>query len=213
LVRQGPVRAVWLCATKELRRSAKAWLGLAVLFGLLAGGATLAVAGADRTGSAFDRLAKRTRAADLFVTADCSDKTCVAAADKLSTLPSVLAAAPVVNYLGAMSTTKGRPLSIGKEACYTGSGEVDLMLPPDGRWGSSVNRFDLVKGTLPDPTSTEQVLVAGEIARRFGVKVGDRLSLHGDACDQPEGVVARTRLLRVVGIERSTLEQKPEVGF
>jgi len=212
-VRGGPVRAAWLCATKELRRNATSWLGLAILFGLLGGAATLAVEGADRTGSAFDRLVARTRAPDLFVSSDCKDKTCVATADKLSTLPSVTAAAPVVNYLGAMSTAAGRPLSIGDDACYTGSGEVDLLVPPDSRWGSAVNRFDLAQGKLPDPASSDQVLVASELARRFGVKVGDQLSLHGDACDQPAGVVPRTRMLRVVGIERSTLEQKPEVGF
>ena len=213
LVRRGPVRAVWLCATKELRRRARSWLGLAILFGLLGGGATLAAAGADRTGSAFDRLAERTRAADLFVSTDCSDKTCVATANRLSTLPSVVAAAPVITYLAAMSTSTGKPLSIGDEACYTGSGEVDLLVPPDGRWGSSINRFDLAGGKLPDPASTDQVLVASELARRFGIKVGDRLSLNGDTCNQSQGVVARTRMLRVVGIERSTLEQKPEVGF
>jgi putative ABC transport system permease protein len=212
-VRRGPVRAAWLCATKELRRHAKSWLGLAILFGLLGGGATLAVAGADRTSSAFDRLTKRTRAADLVVSADCSDKTCVEVSDKLATLPSVLAAAPLVNYLGAMTTSTGRPLSIGDEACYTGAGEIDLLMPVDGRWGSVVNRFDLVKGSLPDPESIDQVLVASEIARRFHVRVGDRLSLHGDACDQPAGVVPRTRIFRVVGIERSTLEQQPEIGF
>jgi ABC-type lipoprotein release transport system permease subunit len=212
-VRRGPVRAAWLCATKELRRNATSWLALAILFGLLSGAATLAVAGADRTGSAFDRLAARTRAADLVVSSDCTDKSCAVMADNLSTLPSVIAAAPVINYLGAMSTAAGKPLSIGEDACYTGSGEVDLLVAPDGRWGSLVNRFDLAEGTLPDPTSSEQVLVASELARRFGIKVGDQLSLHGDACDQPEGVVPRTRMLRVVGIERSTFEQKPEVGF
>jgi len=206
------MRAAWFCANKQLRRSKRSWIGLAILFGLFAGAASLAVAGADRTASAFDRLAAKTRAPDIVAVSECPDPTCAGTADRLSTIPSVSAVAPMVTMTAALRRADGKPLSIG-DPCYTGAGEVDLILPVDDRWGADVNRFDLARGSLPDPASPDEVLIASEIARRFDLDVGDTLSMHGDACDDGAGKAARTRNLRVVGIERSTFEQQPEIGF
>ncbi len=196
---------------KDVRRRAKSWLLLSVLFGLLCGAATAAFAGAQRTGSAFERLADETLAADVIAVMECSDD-CAARSARVGLLPSVAEAAPVVTYLAAMTTSAGRPLSVGEDACYTGAGEIDLVLPVDGQFGSTVNRYHLVAGSVPDPASTDQVLIASEIARRFDLGVGDQLTLRGNACED-DSAAQKPRTLRIVGIESSTFEQPPEIGF
>lgn len=209
----GPGRAARSCVLTDARRRARSWLALAALFGALCGAATAAVVGAGRTGSAFDRLGDRTLAADLFAVAECSGESCVGTADRLEELPSVAAVAPAAGYLAAMTTRSGTPLSIGDDACYTGAGEIDLLMPVDGRFGTTVNRFDLAAGTIPDPSSTNEVMIAAGIARRFDLGVGDELLLQGSACEEAPAAAVTARTLRIVGVERSAFEQQPDLGF
>jgi hypothetical protein len=65
-----PVTAVWLFLRAEFRRRWRAWLSLALIVGVFAGGVMTAAAGAVRTGSAYARLLDWSRAPDSVVMAD-----------------------------------------------------------------------------------------------------------------------------------------------
>ena len=54
--------AVWLFLLAESRRRWRAWLSLALIVGVFAGGVMTAAAGAVRTGSAYARLLDWSRA-------------------------------------------------------------------------------------------------------------------------------------------------------
>lgn len=62
--------AVWLFVRAESRRRWRAWLSLALIVGVFAGGVMTAAAGALRTGSAYARLLDWSRAPDSVVMAD-----------------------------------------------------------------------------------------------------------------------------------------------
>jgi hypothetical protein len=65
-----PVIAIWLFLRAESRRRWRAWLSLALIAGVFAGGVMTAAAGALRTGSAYARLLDWSRAPDSLVFAD-----------------------------------------------------------------------------------------------------------------------------------------------
>jgi hypothetical protein len=65
-----PVTAVWLFLRAEFRLRWRAWLSLALIVGVFAGGVMTAAAGAVRTGSAYARLLDWSRAPDTVVSAD-----------------------------------------------------------------------------------------------------------------------------------------------
>ena len=62
--------AIWLFLRAEFRRRWRAWLSLALIVGVFAGGVMTAAAGALRTGSAYARLLDWSRAPDSLVFAD-----------------------------------------------------------------------------------------------------------------------------------------------
>jgi hypothetical protein len=64
------VTAVWLFLRAEARRRWRAWLSLALIVGVFAGGVVTAAAGALRTGSAYARFLNWSRAPDVVVAAD-----------------------------------------------------------------------------------------------------------------------------------------------
>jgi hypothetical protein len=62
--------AIWLFLRAESRLRWRAWLSLALIVGVFAGGVVTAAAGALRTGSAYARLLDWSRAPDALVGAD-----------------------------------------------------------------------------------------------------------------------------------------------
>jgi hypothetical protein len=62
--------AVWLFLRAEARRRWRAWLSLALIVGVFAGGVVTATAGAVRTGSAYVRFLDWSRAPDALVAAE-----------------------------------------------------------------------------------------------------------------------------------------------
>src|SRR3954471_24589012 len=58
---------LWYRARAEARRRWRAWVGLALIIGVLGGVAAALAAGARRTGTAFDRLIIHERALDVLV--------------------------------------------------------------------------------------------------------------------------------------------------
>src|SRR5215813_1591962 len=68
--RWSPMTAVWLFLRAEARRRWRAWLSLALIVGVFAGGVVTAAAGALRTGSAYARFLDWSRAPDALVAAE-----------------------------------------------------------------------------------------------------------------------------------------------
>ena len=62
--------AIWLFLRAESRRRWRAWLSLALIVGVFAGGVVTAAAGALRTGSAYARFLDWSRAPDVLVDAE-----------------------------------------------------------------------------------------------------------------------------------------------
>ena len=62
--------AIWLFLRAESRRHWRAWLSLALIVGVFAGGVVTAAAGALRTGSAYARFLDWSRAPDAVVAAE-----------------------------------------------------------------------------------------------------------------------------------------------
>jgi hypothetical protein len=69
------VIAIWLFLRAESRRRWRAWLSLALIVSVFAGGVMTAAAGALRTGSAYSRLLDWSRAPDSLVFADRMSRT------------------------------------------------------------------------------------------------------------------------------------------
>src|SRR2546429_8966222 len=64
--RRGVVSAVWMRLRSELRPRWRAWLGLALLIGLVGAAAVAAAAGARRTGTAHPRVVRAHNGYDLI---------------------------------------------------------------------------------------------------------------------------------------------------
>src|SRR5690348_2833637 len=62
--------AIWLFLRAESRRRWRAWLSLALIVGVFAGGVVTAAAGAQRTGSAYARFLDWSKAPDAQIDAD-----------------------------------------------------------------------------------------------------------------------------------------------
>ena len=62
--------AIWLFLRAESRRHWRAWLSLALVVGVFAGGVATAAEGARRTGSAYARFLDWSRAPDAVVAAE-----------------------------------------------------------------------------------------------------------------------------------------------
>jgi hypothetical protein len=63
---RGVVSAVWMRLRSELRIRWRAWLGLAVVIGLVGAAAAAAAAGARRTGTAYPRFVQAQNGYDLI---------------------------------------------------------------------------------------------------------------------------------------------------
>src|SRR5947207_655001 len=69
-----PMTAIWLFLRAESRRRWRAWLSVALIVGVFAGGVMTAAAGALRTGSAYARFLDWSRAPDALVDAEPYDR-------------------------------------------------------------------------------------------------------------------------------------------
>jgi hypothetical protein len=116
--------AIVAVAAHELRARWRAWVSLAVLVAL-AGGCVLAtVAGARRTGSAYQRFLQASKASDVLVSPAGTGLDGYYRA--LARLPSVAAVAPIVGLSFLPVGPGGQPVS----ASVAGA-------PLDHRWGTS----------------------------------------------------------------------------
>ncbi len=147
-------------ARSELAGRWRALVALGVIAGLAAGLTLAAVAGARRTSSVYARNRQATAAPDAIVFATQQgifdqDYSAVVA------LPEVLDA----------GTFNLAPVGI-KEF-----GEIGTLAPGDDHLYRTLGRPLLVEGRLPDPARDDEVVVNRVAAARFGLRVGQQVTL------------------------------------
>src|SRR2546428_10391980 len=100
--------AVWMRMRSELRSRWRAWLGLALLFGLFGGAIIAAAAGARRTDSAYPRFLKVQNAYDSGVPLGFFDPCCRALTfDEVRSIPVVATAIRFEGFPGPSAVGMG----------------------------------------------------------------------------------------------------------
>ena len=193
--------AVRLRARVELRNRWRAWLGLALLIGLLGGLVTGLAAGARRTETAYQRLQEQSAPADLLVL----DTTLLTPElgidlDEAAHLEGVVDSVLVHALLAVGGSADGRALPPFAVASFSTS---------DRALGRTVERRLLLEGRFPNPEAPDEILVSYEAARRYNLGPGSIFEL--DLIESDRLVEAFTPLLvtltdRVSGRDTSEVD-------
>src|SRR4029079_10529416 len=133
-------------AWAQLRSSWHRRVALAVLLGVIGAVAIGSVAGAVRTNGAVDRFIREQRAFDVlvFCRAPLRDSDGGFACEKeLRELEGIADTAPILELVG-LASVDGRNAEPGDDSCYGGPGDVMLVVSPDGRFGSAINRHRFI---------------------------------------------------------------------
>jgi ABC-type antimicrobial peptide transport system permease subunit len=190
-----------------------------VLIGLVGATALTLAAGWRRTASAHHRFLDANHAYDAGIITFCGRGVRLSATakpgcrDEVSRLPAIAESTVVTRVPALIETRDGTNLQPEGDPCYTGPGEVALTGDASGRFGSALNRADIVAGHRPDPSARNDVLVSEATANRLQLVPGDHLEvdvLGGVECgEQPRGSAFT---LRIVGIQLSPGEVRPPSG-
>lgn len=210
--------AAWYRFRSELRSRWRSVLALALLVGI-AGAVTLAaIAGARRTDSAFARMLRETRAADLLANPDFGNES------RLDVRK--VAALPMVEDAGKEQGIIVQPLPVRPEDVNN-----SLGLALSRRVGYAFARPHVLHGRMPQADRMHEVLVNPRFADAYGLHVGEEfnaviLSQEDFQTFEEEGITfaeaiarlnrgdAGTRVrLRVTGIGVSPEEIVVDEGF
>jgi hypothetical protein len=212
------VTAAWYRFRAELRARGRSVVALALLAGI-AGAVTLtAIAGARRTDSAFARMLRETRAADVLVNPDFGNDSGLDVR-KVAALPMVEDA--------------GKEQGVSVQALPVGPDDVNhsLGLALTGTLGYGFGRLHVLHGRMPRANRVHEVLVNPRFADAHGLGVGDEFTAAVISRDDfaafeesgltlPQGMArinrgeAGTRVrLRVTGIGVSPEEIVLDEGF
>ena len=182
--------AIWLFLRAESRRRWRAWLSLALIVGVFAGGVVTAAAGALRTGSAYARFLDWSRAPDALVDAE----------------PYNPIFAPL-SPTAVMRVPQAADAAVIKSFGVTRPGTVEFIAPasnaiPGGFW-----KRKILSGRLADPARPGEVNVSFTLAQRFHLRVGDPLRLVLTEASRPVPFV-----FQVAGIDAAQAEFPPQPG-
>ena len=168
------VTAVRLRFRTELRSRWVGWVALGVLTGIVAGAVLLGAAGAQRTASAYQRFLNQSHNYDVLLGVQCgpaeptpSDTPTppTPACTKTAAGVPAIAAATVADQLpGFLTTARGRSLQPAPDPCYSGPGAVSVIGDRSGRFGTTINRTQIVRGRAPDPTRPDEVVLTRKTA-------------------------------------------------
>ena len=201
-LRTAPLGAVALVARAELRTRWRALIGFGLLLGLVGGVVLGAIAVADRTSSAYERLAAASGLPDAQVLLPAVHTSVF---DAVPTMPGVVASwTPSVWQ--ALVSIPGKPNTPKRFAYVKGGGAhpAGLVEPI------------VLRGREPRPDAVNEVLVNEGIADELGLRVGDEIVLRMLLPDQvallsqefvdPDGGFAR---MTVVGVARAPAKPDP----
>jgi ABC-type lipoprotein release transport system permease subunit len=151
-------------ARAEWRRRWRSLIALGIGIGLAGAVVLAAVAGAERTGSAYDRLVARTARYDVQVQDDAEGAPLLA---KLADLPGVVAYDRLIVTFQALARN--------------GDTAIDNLVMVAGEHDGFGRRFDrpvMESGRMPDPARPSEVLLNDLSAAALDAKVGDRLTVR-----------------------------------
>jgi hypothetical protein len=180
--------AVWLFLRAESRRRWRAWLSLALIVGVFAGGVVTAAAGALRTGSAYARFLDWSRAPDALVDAEPYNSSFARLSPAAVMRVSQAADAAVIKSFGV-----------------TSPGTVQFIAPAGNAIPGSFWKRKILSGRLADPARPGEVNVSFSLAQRFHLGTGDPLRLVLNWAGRPVPFV-----FRVAGIDAAQAEFPPQ---
>ena len=180
--------AIWLFLRAESRRHWRAWLSLALIVGVFAGGVVTAAAGALRTGSAYARFLDWSRAPDALVDAEPYNP----ALARLS--PAAVMRVPQAADAAVIKSFGVKP------------GIIQFIAPASNAVPGSFWKRKILSGRLADPGRPSEVNVSFTLAQRFHLRAGDPLRLVlTTAAGRPVPLV-----FRVAGIDAAQAEFPPQ---
>lgn len=182
--------ALRLTLRAELRRRWRPMLGLALLLGVIGGVVLTAAAGAQRTDTAYPRLLRSARAAQLLLITD--QHSPAAYFRQLSRLPQVASLSVASLYDALLPARHGPSSTI-----------VETFSSPNDSFGVTGDRVRVLSGRVFDPSDPRAVMIDPELAAREHLRPGSTLRLYvvpSDASGNPELSRARELSFRVSAI-------------
>jgi ABC-type antimicrobial peptide transport system permease subunit len=196
--------ALWLTLRADLRRRWRPMLGLALLLGVIGGVVLTAAAGARRTDTAYPRLLRWARAAQVDVVPN-SSYLPGRYFPALARLPQVAGMSTVGLYQAALPARRGRQLVA-----------VETMASPDRRLGLSADRVKVISGRLFGPRAPGQAMVNRQLAGQEHLRPGGTLRLlmipNNPRTQTPEPRLAQALTFRVSAIVTFDDQIVPGVG-
>jgi hypothetical protein len=151
------------------RQDAGSYLALVVLIGLVGGVAMASVAAARRTQSAFTRIIAASNPSNLDVDPGPYSTDAIRA---ISHLPLVTSAETYVALVGLRASPSG----FANQATPFNQA-VELVGSLDGLYFHQ-DQVIIVRGRRADPSRADEAVVSDQTARRFGLHVGQRLTIN-----------------------------------
>jgi hypothetical protein len=203
-------------AWAQLRTSWHRRVALVVLLGAIGAVSIGSVAGAMRTRSAVDRFLIEQRAFDVlvFCRAPERDRDGFVCEQELRDLEEIEDTTPILELFG-LPSVDGRNAEPAEDVCFGGPGDIKLIVSPDGRFGSAINKHRFIAGRPVDPSRADEVVISRDLAERVDVGVGDTIDFRlfaGADCNGDSAEWRPATVLTVVGIEVSPFEVRPESG-
>jgi putative ABC transport system permease protein len=153
----------------EMRSRWRATFALALLIAAAGGGILAGAAGSRRTASAFERLLRETRAADVLVNPDLGTESSVTIKE-IAGLPQVADAA----YIDGMGLLAALP---DGSPDFEPEHSIIPLAAVDGKAGYTVERPKILRGRMPDRAREFEAFVNPAFVRQIGKDVGDRVTL------------------------------------
>lgn len=164
------MRAILMRLRAEVRSRWRAWLSLALMFGVAAGAAIAAMAGARRTETAYPRFLRAQDAFHAF-TGGGAEGGIEERYEAVKTHPAVADAVEIVIVGGELTV----PAKLGRPERTITFPEAILAVDPTGRALYETNRAKVLEGRLADRARADEIMLPFTFADRYRIAVGDRL--------------------------------------
>lgn len=180
---------IWLQVRAELRGRWPSAVGLALMVALAGGAIFGALAAADRTATAYDRMVVATRGMDVMANPNNGTDSALQLQD-LAALPQVEQAARGDGVI----FFPPEPSTIRESEEFAGA------MASDGVAGYDLARPNVLEGRMPDPQEPHEIFVGSRTARQHGLHAGDVLPVRAlsstdlgrlfEVYEEPEQVLA-----------------------